>query len=71
MDTTLLLKWLIPASGVLALLYAFTRTRWVNKQDMGTDQMIDLSKNIAEGARTFLNREYRWLSIFRRAVKAV
>jgi K(+)-stimulated pyrophosphate-energized sodium pump len=64
MDTTLLLKWLVPASGVLALLYAYTRTRWINKQDMGTDQMIDLSKNIAEGARTFLNREYRWLSIF-------
>ena len=64
MEMTLLLKWLVPASGVLALLYAFTRTRWVNKQDMGTDQMIDLSENIAEGARTFLNREYRWLSIF-------
>ena len=64
MEMTLLLKWLVPASGVLALLYAFTRTRWVNKQDMGTDQMIDLSENIAEGARTFLSREYRWLSIF-------
>ena len=64
MEMTLLLKWLVPASGVLALLYAFTHTRWVNKQDMGTDQMIDLSENIAEGARTFLNREYRWLSIF-------
>ncbi|MFB6098868.1 MAG: sodium/proton-translocating pyrophosphatase, partial [Salinibacter sp.] len=64
MNLTILLKWLIPASGVLALLYAFTRTRWVNRQDRGTDRMIDLSNNIAEGARTFLNREYRWLSIF-------
>ncbi|MFB6274164.1 MAG: sodium/proton-translocating pyrophosphatase, partial [Salinibacter sp.] len=64
MDLTLLLKWLVPASGVLALLYALSTTQWVNKQDMGTDKMIDLSANIAEGARTFLNREYRWLSIF-------
>lgn len=64
MDMSLLLKWLIPASGVLALLYAFTRTRWVKKQDMGTDQMIHLAKNISEGARTFLNRQYRILVIF-------
>ncbi len=64
MDLTLLLKWLVPASGVLALLYAFSRTRWVGKQEMGTDQMIHLAGNIAEGARTFLNRQYRILSIF-------
>ncbi len=64
MEPTLLLKWLIPASGVLALLYAFTRTRWVGRQDMGTDEMINLAKNISEGARTFLNRQYRILTIF-------
>lgn len=64
MDLTLLLKWLVPASGVLALLYALTRTRWVTKQEMGTDQMINLATNISDGARTFLNRQYRILTLF-------
>ena len=64
MQLSSLLTYLVPASGVLALLYAFNRSRWVGKQDTGTDRMVDLAGSIAEGARAFLNRQYRILSIF-------
>ena len=64
MNISSLITYLVPASGVIALLYAFTRTQWINKQDTGTELMAELASSIAEGARAFLNREYRILAIF-------
>ncbi len=58
------ISYLVPVTGVLALLYAFTRARWVSAQDQGTDLMIEIAGNISEGARAFLKREYRVLAIF-------
>ena len=63
MDTTLI-TLLVPVAGLLALAYAFLRTRWVSKQDAGTETMIEIAENIAEGARAFLRREYRVLAVF-------
>ncbi len=63
MDYTTI-TYLVPVAGVLALLYAFMRTRWVTKQDVGTPEMADLAKSIAEGARAFLRQEYRVLVVF-------
>jgi K(+)-stimulated pyrophosphate-energized sodium pump len=63
MDASLIL-YLVPATGVLALLYAFTRARWVGKQDSGTPQMQEISLAIADGARAFLKQEYRVLLVF-------
>ncbi len=62
MDTTLI-TMLVPVTGLLALGYAFMRTRWVSKQDPGTETMVEIAGNIAEGARAFLRREYRVLAI--------
>ncbi len=62
MDTTLI-TILVPVAGLLALGYAFLRTQWVSKQDAGTETMIEISGNIAEGARAFLRREYRVLAV--------
>jgi K(+)-stimulated pyrophosphate-energized sodium pump len=50
--------------GVAGLLFALMRSRWVNKQDQGTDLMIRLGGYIREGAMAFLGREYRVLAIF-------
>lgn len=55
---------LVVLAGVLALGYAFTRARWVGRQDAGTTRMKELSDAIAEGASAFLNREYRVLVVF-------
>ena len=63
MDTSLITN-LVPVSGVLALVYAFVRAQWVGRQDAGTDEMKEIAASIAEGARAFLRREYRVLTIF-------
>ncbi|MEM1126414.1 MAG: sodium-translocating pyrophosphatase [Bacteroidota bacterium] len=70
MDATLVIS-LVPVAGVIALLYAGYRAQWINKQDVGTDHMAEIAANIAEGARAFLRREYRVLTIFVIAVAAL
>lgn len=65
---TLLLTILIPATGLVALLYAMLRAQWIFRQPPGTDKMIEIALNIAAGARAFLRREYRVLAIFVLAV---
>ena len=59
---------LLPAFGVLALLFTFWRSSWVNKQAVGTDRMALIAQNIADGAMAFLKAEYRILAIFVLAV---
>jgi K(+)-stimulated pyrophosphate-energized sodium pump len=54
----------LPAFGVLALLFVFIKSAWVNKQDQGTDKMKRIAKNIADGAMSFLKAEYKILAIF-------
>jgi len=58
------LLYLFPVAGVLALLYAWYRTAWVNRQEAGTDRMKEIGAHIREGAMAFLAREYRVLAIF-------
>jgi len=58
------LMYLVPLCGVLALIYAGMRSSWINKQDAGSDRMIQIAKHIREGAMAFLAREYRVLAIF-------
>ncbi|UWX58426.1 sodium-translocating pyrophosphatase [Chlorobaculum sp. MV4-Y] len=54
----------IPVSGVLALLYAFTRASWISRQPEGTETMAVIAGHIADGALAFLKREYKVLIIF-------
>lgn len=56
--------YLIPVLGVVALLFTFWRSSWVNKQEVGSDKMARIANNIAEGAMAFLKAEYRVLAIF-------
>ncbi len=58
------LTYLIPAFGVIALVFAFSKANWVNKQDMGTDRMKEICGYVREGAMAFLYREYKILAIF-------
>lgn len=58
----------IPLFGVLALLFTFLRSAWVAKQDPGTERMVQIAKNISDGAMAFLRAEYRVLAIFVLAV---
>ena len=55
---------LIPLFGILALLFAYIKASWINKQDMGTDRMKEICGYVREGAMAFLASEYKILAIF-------
>ncbi|MBT8312446.1 MAG: sodium-translocating pyrophosphatase, partial [Flavobacteriaceae bacterium] len=59
-----LIVTLLPAFGVLALLFVFVKNMWVSKQEVGDTKMARIAKNIADGAMSFLKAEYKILSIF-------
>ncbi|MFO7608282.1 MAG: sodium-translocating pyrophosphatase [Candidatus Krumholzibacteriia bacterium] len=56
--------YLIPAAGVLALVFAAFKANWVKGQDAGDEKMRTIASHIHEGAMAFLNREYRVLLVF-------
>jgi K(+)-stimulated pyrophosphate-energized sodium pump len=58
------LFYLVPAFGVLALLYTFIQSAWVGKQPAGNDKMKEISGHIANGAMAFLKAEYKVLAYF-------
>jgi len=58
------LIYVVPALGVLALLYVVWRSAWVRKQEEGTERMQRIAKAIYEGAMAFLKAEYKILGIF-------
>ena len=56
--------YLIPVAGIVALAYTYIKSKWVTKQEVGTEKMARIAKNISDGAMAFLKAEYRVLSIF-------
>ena len=58
------LIYLVPVSGLLALLFAWMRSAWINRQDAGNDRMTVIARHIRDGAMAFLGREYRVLVVF-------
>ena len=56
--------YLVLGAGVIAMLFSFWKTNWINKQDQGTERMKKIGKSIADGAMSFLKAEYRVLAIF-------
>jgi len=62
------LIYALPIFGVVGLLYTFWKSSWVAKQEVGTERMGSIAKNIADGAMAFLKAEYRVLAVFVLAV---
>ncbi|NLO19622.1 MAG: sodium-translocating pyrophosphatase [Ignavibacteria bacterium] len=58
------LLYIIPVTGLLALLYTYLRSSWVAKQDAGNEKMQRISGFIAKGAMAFLKAEYQVIAIF-------
>lgn len=56
--------YLAPLAGVLALLFAFYKARFVAKKEAGNERMKEISSHIADGAMAFLSREYKALVVF-------
>lgn len=51
-------------SGLIALVFASWKARWIYRQDPGTERMQEISRAVREGAMAFLTREYKVLSVF-------
>src|SRR6188474_3668495 len=56
--------YIVPAFGVVALIYTAIQSSWVARQDAGNDRMKEISKYIAEGAMAFLKAEWKILGYF-------
>ncbi len=62
---------IVAATGLLALLFAFWKTRWIIRRDPGSEKMVEIGAAIREGAMAFIKAEYRVLAIFLLAVAVV
>ena len=58
------LFYLIPVSGVTAMIFALWKSNWISKQNPGNEKMQEIGLAIREGATAFIQREYRVLAIF-------
>jgi len=47
-----------PIIGILALLFAFYKARYVESVDPGSERMKEIASYIEQGAMAFLRREY-------------
>ena len=55
---------LAPVAGICALLFALYSAWRVDRYEAGTARMNDISEAIRDGARTYLNRQYRMIALF-------
>lgn len=55
---------LAPVIGLVALFFAYTLANKINKVDVGSERMKEISSYIHEGSMAFLTREYKTLGIF-------
>ena len=64
-DFMVIFLWLVALSGALAaLFFAWKFFSWVVAQDEGDEKMVYIAENVREGARAYLNRQYKVVSIF-------
>ena len=57
------LIWLVPVTGIGAILFAFWLAQDVLRRPAGTPQMQEIAGMIFEGAMAFLRRQYRTIAI--------
>ena len=56
--------YLLPSTGLVALLFVYIKSKWVESKEIGTDKMKRIATNISDGAMAFLKAEYKILTIF-------
>jgi len=55
--------WIVPAAGLIAVIFAVFLARDVLRRDTGTDKMREIADMIFEGAMAFLKRQYQTIAI--------
>ncbi|MGQ9904562.1 MAG: sodium-translocating pyrophosphatase [Anaerolineae bacterium] len=58
-----LLWWIVPISGVIALIAAFVFYRSVLQFDEGLPQMKEIARAVRDGAMAYLRRQYRVVAV--------
>ncbi len=58
------LFFLVPAMGIIGLVYTLIKFKWVSRQDAGSAHMQEISTYIAQGAMAFLKAEWKILGYF-------
>ena len=48
------LVYAVPVAGLIALAFAYTKAKWVQKQDAGTDEMKEIARRIQAVSYTHL-----------------
>src|SRR4030081_2051693 len=59
----MLVYLIVMACGILALLYGWVTSRQVLAADAGSARMQQIAAAVQEGARAYLNRQYRTIGI--------
>ena len=58
------LLYIALGSGLVALIFAWWKTQWINRQDPGSERIQEIGAAVREGAMAFLKREYSVLAGF-------
>ncbi len=58
------LFWMVPASSVLALAFAFVFFKQMMKESEGTDKMASIASYVRQGAMAYLRQQYKVVGIF-------
>ncbi len=61
----------LPLASLIGIIFMIAKSSWIKKQDVGTEKMAKIAKNISDGAMAFLKAEYKVLSIFVVAVSVL
>lgn len=56
--------YIIPAMGIIALIFMALKSSWVSSQSVGSEKMKEIAQHIADGAMAFLKTEYKVLAYF-------
>ncbi len=65
------LFWVVPAAGVVTVIFAIALARGVLKKDTGTPKMKEIGDIIFQGAWAFLKRQYTTIAIYSVAIGIV
>ena len=64
-DLGVIVSWLVSlACSLLALFFAHKFFKWMMEQDEGSDRMIEIAEYVRQGARAYLNRQYKVVAGF-------